>query len=318
MHGASVRITAQTDPLRIVHRDKRCLTLTARASLRVLTLCLVLVTSLLVRSARAAEPSARECLAASESWVALRSQQRLRAAKVELVMCAQAACPSDIRNECARHTDELAAAVPTILFHAQDRSGNDLDEVRVLMDGELLSERLDGMPHPVDPGRHLFRFESVEHPAIEKSLFVREGQKDRREAIVFGLPPPRTILEAAPPSAPNPEPPARSSGATALAISSAVLGVTGLGLGTAFAVKSVARHRSAAAACPNECPDQHGVELWNEARAAGNVATVGFVVGALGVAGAGVIWFASRPSSGSASTPQVGIALGSVVLRGTW
>ena len=60
-----------------------------------------------------------------------------------------------------------------------------------------------------------------------------------------------------------------------------------------------------------------GVKLWNDAISAGNIATVAFVVGAVGIAGGAVLWFTGgRESSGG--TTQVGLGPGTFELRGTW
>jgi hypothetical protein len=91
-----------------------------------------------------------------------------------------------------------------------------------------------------------------------------------------------------------------------------------LGVGTYFGLKSISRHDAAAAACPDLCADQHGVDLWNEATAAGNAATVAFVVGGVALAGGAVIWFTAKPSNAAGATAGVSVGPTSLHLRGFW
>jgi hypothetical protein len=52
-----------------------------------------------------------------------------------------------------------------------------------------------------------------------------------------------------------------------------------------------------------------------DAQAAGNISTAAFVVGAVGLAAGGVLWFTATPN---ATTAQLGIGVGSIQLRGNW
>jgi hypothetical protein len=140
------------------------------------------------RGAWAADPTIAECLSASEKSLSLQNQHRLRAARAELVSCSSASCPTDIREECTRRVGEIKLAIPTVVFEARDASGKDLFDVRITMDGETLSERLDGTAISVDPGVHLFGFETQGHSKVETKVLVREGEKERREHISFDTP----------------------------------------------------------------------------------------------------------------------------------
>ena len=108
--------------------------------------------------ARAAEPTKTDCLDASEAWLAQRKAGKLRAARGELLVCAAASCPKDVREECAQHVPEIGAAIPTLVFEVKDASGEDVSAVRVTLDGAPLVDWLDGTAIPLDPGDHLFTF----------------------------------------------------------------------------------------------------------------------------------------------------------------
>ncbi len=47
-----------------------------------------------------------------------------------------------------------------IVFEAKDGAGNDLVAVTVTMDGQRVTDKLDGLPLQLDPGEHRFTFES--------------------------------------------------------------------------------------------------------------------------------------------------------------
>lgn len=136
--------------------------------------------------ALAADPTTADCLAASETSLKLGNQHKLRAERSQLLVCAAANCPGDIRNECVRRVDDVNHAIPTIIFEAKDGGGKDLSAVKVTMDGEVLVERLEGTALSIDPGEHTFVFETAGQPPLSKQFVIRESEKDRREAITLG------------------------------------------------------------------------------------------------------------------------------------
>jgi hypothetical protein len=140
-------------------------------------------------AARADEPGMQECIAANEKSGPLQHRGMLREARAQLRLCATPSCPTLIRDDCVSGATRLDAAVPSVVFAAQDGSGNDLTAVVVTMDGQVLADTLDGKAVEVDPGEHAFRFETPGQPPVEKHLVILEGEKDRRERIVIGAAP---------------------------------------------------------------------------------------------------------------------------------
>jgi len=139
---------------------------------------------LIVSSARATEPSKRECVAANEAGQDLRRAGRLRDAKQQLAMCVATACPPAVRDDCTDRLRELEKAAASIVFEVKDAQGNDLSAVSVTIDGQPLVTKLDGTAVDVDLGEHTFRLEA-ERQSVEKTLVIREGEKDRHERIVL-------------------------------------------------------------------------------------------------------------------------------------
>jgi hypothetical protein len=266
-------------------------------------------------AARAAEPTIADCLAANEASIALRGQHKLRAASAQLVICSATSCPTDIRNECVRRAGAVSAATPTIVFEAKDAAGRDLTAVRVTMDGQALVDRLDGTPIAVDPGEHVFAFEAAGQGPVEERLTVRDGEKDRRERVLFVATAP--VGGAAAPATDRPASAGLGTQRIA-AIAAASVGVAGVAVGAIFGIQSASKHDQAQRACPDVCADQTSVDLWSDAQTAGNVSTIAFVVGAAGLVGGAILWFTAKPAAGTAPAAAIGLGPGSIALRGAW
>jgi hypothetical protein len=100
------------------------------------------------------------------------------------------------------------------------------------------------------------------------------------------------------------------------------LGVVGLGLGTVFGLEAKGKYNDSLDHCepgnPNLCDDS-GISQRNSARAAGNISTVAFGVGAAALVGGIVIWL-TAPGGGHASAVSLLVAPtpGGAVVRGAW
>lgn len=265
------------------------------------------------RCLHAAEPTVAECLSASEMSFKFDGEHKLRAERAQLLVCAAPSCPGDVRKECLRRVEDLNEAIPTVVFDVKDAAGNDIDAVEVWMDGELLSERLNGSALAVDPGEHRFRFESPARAPFETRLLIRETEKARHQLISW----PAVGNERA--RADRNSHLARQTRLSHQRISAIVVGgvgLVGVGIGTAFGLNAMSRRDAAEGVCPEQqCPTPAGVERWRDAHSSANIATAAFVVGAVGLAGAAVLWFTDKSASNQV---QVGLGLGAFQLKGAW
>jgi hypothetical protein len=141
-----------------------------------------------------ASADVQACLAASEKGQKLRSQGKLREARESFVICGAEACPNLVRHDCSQWNSELAATLPTVVFGAKDRSGKDLFDVTVSVDGEVLVKKLDGKSVTVDPGKHTFKFEAVGLPPLTETDLIKEGEKARVINVTLGAPPAPTLV----------------------------------------------------------------------------------------------------------------------------
>lgn len=227
------------------------------------------------------------CIAASEQGLTLRKQGKLHDALGQLAICADAACPDEVKVECSRRIDAIKTAMPTLVFEARDAAGNDLGAVTVTMDGAPLATKLDGRPLAIDPGEHTFRFEAAGQAPVEKKLVLREGQRDRRESIVIG-----TAI-VAPPPPPPPPPPSTWNTRKSLAVAAGGVGLVGVGLGVVFALyASSSQSREKSDCSPGACPNYpQGVEDYDTAKKDATGATIAFTAGAIFLAAGAVLWF---------------------------
>ena len=289
-------------------------------------LALAAPTILLSSPARAADPTTDECLTASDASLKSEDERLLRAERAQLVVCSAASCPGDVRAECVRRAAQLDATIPTLTFEAKDADGAPRLDVKVTIDREVLTERLGAGALSVDPGPHVFTFETAGQPAVKKQFVIRELEKDRREMIVFGTPDgagpatPAAPSTRAPalPNAVSPEPGGALGPQQILALATGGLGVVGLGVGSAFGLVAMSKKSDAQNVCPHVCTDQAGATKWRDAKSAGNLSTVAFIVGGAALAGAAVLWLTAKTEANEAPRAQVGLGLSGVQLKATW
>ncbi len=143
------------------------------------------------------------CVQAAEDAQSQRSSHQLRAARLKFLLCAQESCPLVVRNDCAGWLADVDKLMPSIVVQARDTKGVELTDVRVMVDGEVLADRLDGLAIPVDPGVHLFQFERAGVPPLQQQILIREGEKGRAMPITLAATPPPDV----PPPPPHRPPP---------------------------------------------------------------------------------------------------------------
>ena len=249
---------------------------------------IALVTQAIAPAARAEDPKVK-CANAYEQAQRTRKKGELRASQAQLLVCTEAACPAVLREECLRWADEVERALPTVVFAVRDPAGQDVTDVRVLVDGVLLAEKVDGKAHAIDPGSHTLRFESEGSVAVEQVVVIREGEKLRTLSV--------TLPSAAPvddgPKKIDPGP-VRPIPASVYVLSA--IGIVGLGGFAYFGLKGKSE-KSALDDCKPGC-DPASVDHAKRTFVYGDVA-LGVSVVSLGIAAA---LFFTRPSMGTSAT----------------
>lgn len=152
------------------------------------TTCLLAVTSLsavLAAAAPGRAQSTQECDGAYRQTQLSRRDGKLIDARAQALLCVAKPCPESNKKDCLQWLTEIEASMPTVVFAATDSAGGDTLAVRLLIDGKVFAEKLDGKAMPLDPGEHTLRFELAGVAPIERPIVIKEGEKNRQVSVSF-------------------------------------------------------------------------------------------------------------------------------------
>jgi hypothetical protein len=283
--------------------------------LRSLAVLLCVAASVATATARADD--VQECIAASDKGQVLRIDKHLRDASAQFALCARLQCPDQIREACVRWLDETRASIATIAFVLKDDRGADVSSVRLVVDDSPAATPYDGSALPLDPGPHTFRFESAGYPAVVKQFRLTQGERDRRETIVFERSSAAREASVSSPRAPAPTSP---DGLRLAGYVAGSVGLAGIAAGTALGVAAVVRNNEAHCDAASVCQDP---QARRNAQGIADASTVAFVAGSALLA-AGVALLLVAPS-GDASrrarlhvVPAVSRDAAGLGLGGSW
>jgi hypothetical protein len=179
---------------------------------------------------------------------------------------------------------------------------------------------------PVDGGTHVVTGAAPGRKDWEKRIVLKPSGDTVTVAI------PELESPNAAPAAPQPAsaqpPPAQQdvttpvqpragglSGQKIGALAAGGVGVAGVVVGSIFGLKAFSKHDEAAKACELRS-DQNCVDVKADGMHAGNISTVAFIAGAVGLTGAAVLWFTDK--SDKSAAPQVGLGPSGLVVKGAW
>lgn len=183
----------------------------------------------------------------------------------------------------------------------------------IALDGQPLSPRT--ALFAIDPGAHALR---VSAPGYQDFTAQLEAPDP---GFTFDVRIPQLQpVPTSPPQRPDAAPREASSsldGNTIAALACGAVGVAGVVGGTIFGLQSISKHDESDRYCKgNSCSDPRGVEAMDSARSAGNVSTVSFIVGGLGLGAATLLWFTRPTPRSEGFSAQLGLSPGAVQLRG--
>lgn len=236
------------------------------------------------------------CLTASVEGQQSRAAGKLVEAKEKFLVCAREVCPPIVRQDCSTWNDEVAKVIPTVSIGVKDAQGHDLFDVRVSVDGRVVTEHLDGKSFPMDPGTHVVRAEDGAHAPVEERILVKEGEKARPVNLKFAVP---KAQGEAKPGEPAPESPNADAAPGRSPLPFVVLGV-----GVAATAVGIGLHFKGKGDFPENCDEATGkcangpdvVDLqrsFEDAEAAVNTRNVGtaLAVGGSAFIVGGLVWF---------------------------
>jgi hypothetical protein len=255
----------------------------------------------------------------------------------EAASAANASGRKDYLATAQRRADGLAPKLARLIITvAQPAPGQ-----QVKRDGVAVESAEWNVGIPVDTGSH-----TVEASAAGRkswSITVDVAQDGAQSTVGIppleeappgeapAVPPPTTATDNAPaaaatattPTPPASAPVAQSSTGSGQRIGGLVIGgvgIVGLAVGGVFALGAKSKYNDSLDNCETSNKDLcngTGLSQRDDARSAGNLATVFVGVGAAALVTGGVLFFAA-PRSSSSATLQVLPTLGGVVARGAW
>ena len=249
-------------------------------------------------AAEAPKSPAETCSAAYERTQTEKLAGHYVAASAAALECSQLQCNSAIVQECVRFYSALEQETPTLVFSARKAEGGELTDVRVEMDGKLVSEQITGRPFATDPGPHNFVFVHKKRGLLRLSETARVGDKARVLEVTFADP---NAKPGAPKDGAVPE---KKGGVPVATWVLGGIGVVGLGAFTYFRLSGVSdynRMNGENGCSPNCSPDEV-----DPVRNKFTYSYISLGVGAAALVGAGAFFLANRSSSGN--TVQAGIA----------
>ncbi|HXK18584.1 MAG TPA: hypothetical protein VNG33_12315 [Polyangiaceae bacterium] len=225
--------------------------------------------------------------------------------------------------------DQRAAALQPRLSHLQLKV-SPLPGLRVERDDVLVGAALWGASVPTDPGPHLIKVSAPGRLPWQGTALVKADASTTTLAVPPLQPAPAGTEPAPKPdggAATTPEPgPAPAAGGSGLgqrwpALVAVGVGVAGVAVGSVFGLQSISHKKDADQYCNGaDCTDQRGMTLRSDARSAGNISTVAFVVGGVGLVTGTVLWFAlptKTEQTGRRNEFRIGLGRG-VTLEHTW
>lgn len=250
----------------------------------------------------AAAVDKKACFAAHESGQQARNDGKLTAAREQLLVCADAACPDVVRAECAKWVTEITQQQPSLVFAVTDAQGKDVAVVSITVDGKEIATRLDGNPIAVDPGPHKLTFRIAGQPERTEEIVLRAGEQNRLIKVTWadGAAAPPVGPKAATDSSSGPEVhPAAWVLGTA--------GIIGLGLFAAFAALGNAEYAEAEApASEGGCAPSCSEDIVDSVFTKHLVADISLGVGAASL-GAAIIVAIVSVSGGDDEKPTVSL-----------
>ncbi len=251
------------------------------------------------------------CVSAYDETQNARQKGSLRLAREKALACSQEGCPAIVKKDCAQWLGEIDGALPTVSFAVKDGAGQDTTAARVLLDGQILAEKVSASAVQVDPGERTFRVELDGKPPIERKVVIREGEKGRVLEFSFADAKPQTT-----------EPPGGdvSKGSGGIPVASWVLGgvgVVGLGLFATFGAIGLSEKSDAedpAGGCAPNCTDDEVSSI----RGKFLVADISLGVGVAALGAAVIVAFASGGGDGeaTATTSAPSLRVGAAPLPG--
>ncbi|MET0795025.1 MAG: hypothetical protein ABW061_26130 [Polyangiaceae bacterium] len=243
----------------------------------------------------------------------------------EAASAAQAQGETDRTRVASARADRLQPSLSKLTIRVAPET-TQLSGLRITRDSTVLTSAVFGIAIPVDPGKYHVVASAEGYQSFEADIEVAaNGDSKSVEvpalklsntpapvAASLGASAAANTASDTPTSVPprNPEPNAPSShgnGLRTAAYVTGALGVVGLGIGSYFGVRAIAKNSDAEKHCPrgNLCDDTAGESLTNDAKHAAVASNIAIGIGAALVVGGVVLFLSSKPSEPTAARVEL-------------
>ncbi|MBL8714415.1 MAG: PEGA domain-containing protein [Myxococcales bacterium] len=175
--------------------------------------------------------------------------------------------------------------------------------LEISRDGSVIGKGQFGTAVSLDPGTYTFTAKAPGHEPWEQKVTLGPDGATLTVTVPALVEKKKPAVVVAPPT---PPPPTGLGGKRIVAIGAAAVGLVGVGLGTYFGLHAIRLNDSSAPHCEGNACNGEGYTLRTDARIAGNVSTVAFVVGALGLGTGVALWVLGAPGT---SEPKASVTL---------
>jgi hypothetical protein len=125
------------------------------------------------------------CATAAVTAQQQRADGKLREARLSLHLCAREVCPGLVRNDCTQWLTEVEASLPTIVLRATDARGQDINDLKVALDGQPFVDKIDGLPIEVDPGPHVLTATRAGSKPVKQEVTFYTNQRNRTVSLLL-------------------------------------------------------------------------------------------------------------------------------------
>jgi hypothetical protein len=167
----------------------------------------------------------QQCAAAYTDAQSLRDAHKLVEEREKLRVCSQSTCAAFMQKDCTAWLAQVESTLPSIVILAHTATGDAVVDASVMMDGMLLTSRLDGRAIDVNPGVHTFILTTAHNEQTSVTAVVSEGQRAQQIVATFGHAPSSSQQQPTTPPPPPKETPTASGSSPLRPIGYVTLGV---------------------------------------------------------------------------------------------
>ncbi|MFZ5891632.1 MAG: hypothetical protein ACOY0T_11315 [Myxococcota bacterium] len=264
-----------------------------------------------------AEDVAQQCATSYETAQRERARGAFLEATQAAQACSQIECNALIVQECIKLLEQFKSETPTIVFSARNGRGEEIANVRVEMDGKLVTEHIDGMAIAVNPGLHVFRFQTEGEDPVEIKHTARVGDKNRLIEAQLGKPEPvgpQTTAGVGAATGPVTPVEPKRAGVPAATYLLGGVGLVGLGVFGYLRLKASSDYNELSSSCSPRCnPDDV-----DKVHTKYQLSYVGLGVGIAGLGSAALVYALTRNSSGAPTSEMALVPTADGGARAQW